>query len=173
MMGRVSFPVRYNEGFAGKVPGQDLAHFPSVNTWDISWSNRGPLYRREKSVANSATDRPNQCDEASTLFTGRQALHRRDARILLRGIDQKVNGLFLASAEGSPRCPHSLGYESIVHERHRFCFPGNPTTTCVYVIFHFLYCLNEFWDMYINGWSLDLMWFSFQETWIMHVGNSS
>lgn len=105
MMGRVSFPVRYNEGFAGKVPGQDLAHFPSVNTWDISWSNRGPLYRREKSVANSATDRPNQCDEASTLFTGRQALHRRDARILLRGIDQKVNGLFLASAEGSPRCP--------------------------------------------------------------------
>lgn len=74
MMGRVSFPVRYNEGFAGKVPGQDLAHFPSVNTWDISWSNRGPLYRREKSVANSATDRPNQCDEGVHTLHGTASL---------------------------------------------------------------------------------------------------
>lgn len=59
MMGRVSFPVQYSEGFAGKVRGQDLAHFLSVNTWGISQEQSRATVQKEKSVANSATDRPN------------------------------------------------------------------------------------------------------------------
>lgn len=70
--------------------------------------------------------------------------------------------------------PHSLGHESIVRERRRSCFPSKPMMTCVcmYVTFHI--CTAEMnSETVYNGRSLDLTLFSFQEMWLMQVGNSS